>query len=120
MNPSPGATPHDAAPCSFAWCTTNHGRTVHPDDEIHRSAGTGFIARVRGGDVGGAGVLTDVEVGLVRRSDDDDAWVALEFGGGHAIAIDPGAARTLGRLLRDDPVLAVVLADGESSGRRMG
>ncbi|MDF2990788.1 MAG: RecA-superfamily ATPase [Microbacterium sp.] len=120
MNPFPGELPSQAAPCPFPWCTTDHGKTVHPDDETHRSAGVGFAARVRDGLVGGPGILTDVEVGILRRDDDEESWVSLEFGGGHGVAIDLGAARTLGRLLRDDPDLAAAFHDADGAGRRAG
>ncbi len=106
--PPDGRSSRQAA-CVFAWCTTAHGETVHPDDEVHRSAGTGFPARVRDVHGSGAGLSTDVEVGVLRRDDDVQAWVVLEFGGGPAIAIDPEAARTLGRILRDDPDLVATL-----------
>jgi len=111
MNPFPAEPSSPTAACSYSWCTTDHGRTVHPDDEIHRSAGTGFVARVRDGSGSGPGVVTDVEVGIVRRGDDQESWVSMEFAGRGAVAIDLRAARVLGRLLRDDPDLAMALGD---------
>jgi len=114
MNRTPATHRPQAARCPFTWCTTEHGETVHPDDETHRSAGTAFAARLRDGRVGGVGVLTDVEVGVIRRVDDDESWVALEFGGGYAVELDAAAARTLGRLLLDVPGLTTALDRAES------
>lgn len=111
MNSFPAEHPPQPAQCAFAWCTTEHGRTVHPDDETHRSAGVGLRAHVREGLSAGAGVLTRLEVGLVRGLNDRETWVALEFGAGCAIAIDAVTARTLGRLLRDDPDIAAAIRD---------
>ncbi|MDF2664208.1 MAG: RecA-superfamily ATPase [Microbacterium sp.] len=111
MNRIPAEQRPQNTACAFAWCTTDHGETVHPDDEIHRSAGTGFPARVRDGHLGSADVLRDIEVGVIRRPDDAESWVALEFGAGYAVAIDVVAARTLGRLLRDASAVAAALGD---------
>ena len=108
MNSIPAEHSPGSERCAFEWCTTEHGRTVHPDDEAHRSAGTGFPARVREGFVGG-GIVTDIEVGLVRGPDDRETWVALEFGSGCTVAIDAAAARVLGRLLREDRDIAAAL-----------
>nr|WP_206543023.1 hypothetical protein [Microbacterium testaceum] len=67
------------------------------------------MARVRDGRRAGAGVSTHLEVGLIRRADDDESWIALEFGGGYAVELDAAAARTLGRLLREAPETAAAL-----------
>ena len=75
----------------------------------------GFAARVREGGGRGPGVSTEVEVGVVRRDDDDESWVALEFGAGSSVAIDLAAARTLGRLLREDPDLMAAFDEDEGS-----
>ena len=115
MNGIPAEHRAQATRCAFVWCTTDHGETVHPADETHRSAGTGFAARVRDGLHGGAGTLTEIEVGVLRRHDDAESWVALEFGAGYAIAIDVGAARRLGRLLRDSPDIAAAVDDEDRS-----
>ncbi|WP_153001448.1 hypothetical protein [Microbacterium testaceum] len=106
MNSIPAEHSPKPERCAFVWCTTEHGRTVHPDDETHRSAGAGFPARVREGVIAGGGMATDVEVGLVRGPDDRETWVALEFGAGRMVAIDAEAARVLGRLLCEDPDIA--------------
>jgi hypothetical protein len=90
------------ARCGFPWCTTLHGETAHPDDEAHRSAGAGFTARVRSVDETGAGVETDVEVGILRRLDDDQNWLVLEVaGGGLAFARD--GVLELRRILVENP-----------------
>jgi len=88
--------------CPYEWCVTAHGATVHPDDEDHRSAGRGFRAWVRDGSGRGTGTLSDVEVGALRRTDDDRTWVVVETGAGIALALDADAARSLGRRLTDD------------------
>ncbi len=112
MNRIPAEHRAQATRCAFVWCTTDHGETVHPADETHRSAGTGFAARVRDGLVGSSGVFTEIEVGVIRRPDDAESWVALEFGADYSIAIDAAGARTLGRLLLDAPDMAAAVDDG--------
>lgn len=96
--------------CAFAWCTTAHGATAHRDDEAHRSAGRGFLSRVRRPDDAGRGDETDVEVGLLRRLTDDDTWVVIETGAGPGIALSLAGARELRRLLAEDPQLRAALA----------
>ena len=88
--------------CSFAWCATRHGATVHPDDEAHRSTGAGFPARVRGTGEAGPGADADVEVGILRRSDDSENWLVIEVGG-HGLALSRDGARELCRVLANDP-----------------
>ncbi|MEX0152177.1 DUF6907 domain-containing protein [Microbacterium sp. LMI1-1-1.1] len=91
-----------AAPCAHPWCVTAHGRTLHPDDETHRSAGVAFEARVRRADGRGPGRGTTVEVGVLRRPDDDGAWLVLDDGGDVSIALSAEGARELRRLLNED------------------
>lgn len=91
------------ARCAFAWCSTAHGATVDPSDEDHRSAGFGWVGRVRDARASGPGVETDIELGVVRRTDDTAPWIVIETGAGLSLALSPRAARTLGHRLLDDP-----------------
>lgn len=99
----------ETARCGFAWCTTLHGSTVHPDDEAHRSAGIAFAARVRGVDEKGRGRDADVEVGVLRRPDDADDWIVIEVAGG-GFALSPGGAAELRRILVEDPGIGRALS----------
>jgi hypothetical protein len=100
---------HSGARCTYAWCTTRHGLTVHPDDETHRSSGSGFTARVRGSDESGAGRESEVEVGILRRPGDVENWLAIELGSvGLALSID--GARELRRVLAEDPQIREALS----------
>jgi hypothetical protein len=91
--------------CAYAWCVTDHGRTVHPDDEDHRSAGSGFAARVRDGSSLGCGEITDLEIGVLRRRGDAETWISIESGAGVSLALPLVDARALacrlGRELAD-------------------
>lgn len=97
----------DTRGCVFAWCVTEHGATVHPDDEDHRSAGIGVSARVRDSVVRGVGVATEVEIGLLRRAADVETWVIVETGVGVSVSVPVHAARAL---------VAGVWSDAEISG----
>ncbi|MCC4248533.1 MULTISPECIES: hypothetical protein [Microbacterium] len=99
---------HSNGRCAFAWCTTLHGETTHPDDEDHRSAGAGFSARLRGVDESGRGAAVDVEVGILRRRDDTENWLVIEVGGG-GLALSAEGARELRRALADDPQIREAL-----------
>ena len=84
-------------------------RPCTPDDEDHRSRGTGLTARVRRGAARGSGVLTDVEVGLLRRGDDSETWVVVETSDGTSICLPVHAVRALiARVGEDRPVAAVL------------
>ncbi|KZE42529.1 hypothetical protein AVW09_09185 [Microbacterium sp. T32] len=99
----------ETARCGFAWCTTLHGSTVHPDDEAHRSAGIAFAARVRGVDEKGRGRDVDVEVGVLRRPDDADDWIVIEVAGG-GLALSLSGAAELRRILTEDPGIGRALS----------
>lgn len=100
---------HAGACCAYAWCTTRHGLTIHPDDEAHRSSGSGFAARVRGSDEAGAGRETQIEVGVLRRPGDVENWLAIEVGSaGLTLSID--GARELRRVLAEDPQIREALS----------
>lgn len=88
--------------CAFSWCTTLHGETTHPDDEAHRSAGTGFSTRVRCAQETGAGAEAEVEVGILRRPDDDENWLVVEVGG-RGLMFSRDGVRELRRILAQDP-----------------
>lgn len=98
----------EGATCAFAWCTTDHGAVVHPEDGDHRSAGWGWTGLVRDGAGGGPGTETDVEVGLLRRRDDTRTWIVIDTGTGVSLALSPEAAHILGRRLVEDPDLRAV------------
>ncbi|WP_295824853.1 hypothetical protein [uncultured Microbacterium sp.] len=95
--------------CAFSWCVTEHGSTVHPDDEDHRSVGFGMTARVRQVTAHGPGILAGVEVGLVRRTDDTETWVVVETGVGISVSVPLRAARALIAGVQSDDLMAEVL-----------
>jgi hypothetical protein len=95
--------------CALPWCTTAHGATQHPDDEAHRSDGLGLPVRLRTSE--GAGAV-DVEVGIVRRLDDDEAWIALEGADGRFLEIPVCDARAVLRQVLRDEALAHALGAG--------
>lgn len=99
----------DARECVFLWCVTEHGSTVHPDDEVHRSAGFGVTARVRHDTAHGTGVLAGVEVGLVRREDDTETWVVVETGVGVSVSVPVHAARALIAGVQSDDLVVEAL-----------
>lgn len=102
----------EVARCGFAWCVTEHGDTVHPADEDHRSVGRGWPGRVRGGRGVGPGVETDIELGVLRREGDSHTWVVIDAGAGLSIALSPEAAFALGRRLVDDPDVRAARSSG--------
>jgi hypothetical protein len=97
---------HPDGRCRYAWCTTEHGHTSHPDDEDHRSDGlaTALVGR-RTGQPSTAHTM-EVEVGLYRRRDDDQTWLALDDGGRVRMDVSLASARALMRAVLADPVLA--------------
>ncbi len=101
MNEQPPTPSPSRRPCVHAWCVTEHGATVHPDDEVHRSAGLSFTARARAGGVQDAGRDTDVEIGALRRVDDAETWVVIETGIGVSLEVSRDGADQLWRRLRD-------------------
>lgn len=92
----------DLRPCAFVWCTTEHGRTVHADDEDHRSAGLTVALRTRAATSSGPGRLEEWEVGLLRRSTDDETWLVIEAPRGMSIALSGEGARAVVRAVRAD------------------
>lgn len=85
--------------CPYAWCVTAHGDTVHPDDEDHRSEGVALTVRTRDGWAQGDGDARDVEIGVLRRRDDDLTWIVVEVGGGTSFAVELDDADAIGRRL---------------------
>lgn len=96
-----------AAHCAHEWCTTPHGRTIHPDDEDHRSDGVAFEATVR--DADGTVRDTELEVGLLRRHDDAGTWFVIEDGCGAHLELALDSARRLLRTMLGDAALATAL-----------
>ncbi|SDB85315.1 hypothetical protein SAMN05216418_0674 [Microbacterium enclense] len=84
------------------WCVTEHGSTVHPDDEDHRSAGIALTVRARPGDARGVGEVTTLEIGALRRADDSDTWIVIETGIGVSLALTREGARALQRRLGEE------------------
>ncbi|MFB9785805.1 hypothetical protein [Microbacterium testaceum] len=100
----------DARRCVFRWCVTEHGSTVHHDDEDHRSAGIGLLARVRDAADHGRGISTDVEIGLLRRISDLETWVVVETGIGASVSLPIHAARALVAGIQNDAEVIALLA----------
>ncbi len=112
QHPVPRA-PRTASRCPYSWCTTAHGRTVHPDDEVHRSSGISFETRVRRPSDSGRGRATTLEVGLVRRDGDDAPWLVIDDGATLSAEIPLDGARALRRLFLDDATLRSALDVGD-------
>jgi len=85
--------------CGLPWCTTPHGRTTHPDDEDHRSVGILVAATVR--DERGV-VDTQLEVGLLRRRDEDTTWFVIEDGEAVHLELTLESARRVRDAVRSD------------------
>ncbi|MFF7681933.1 hypothetical protein ACFZA2_04155 [Microbacterium sp. NPDC007973] len=85
----------DPRPCAFDWCATEHGRTVHPDDEDHRSGGVAVSLRTRAATARDRGHLEEWEIGLIRRSADAETWLVVEAPRGVSIALSREATRAL-------------------------
>jgi hypothetical protein len=92
--------------CGFAWCTTDHGHTTHPDDEDHRDDGIPVDLEVRDNADAASATVRSAEVGLLRRRSDDQTWLVVDDGSGldHAISLD--SARRLVRAIARNPALA--------------
>lgn len=91
-----GANRGDAAPtCPYRWCVTEHGRTLHPDDEDHRSIGVAIPLEVRRtGDPATVRTVI-VEVGLYRRRTDDETWLVFDDGVDVRWDVTVGSARAV-------------------------
>lgn len=88
--------------CVHVWCVSEHGATVHPDDEDHRSAGVSVTVRARRGDARGPGEETELELGALRRADDLETWIVIETGIGVSLALTREGAQLLERRLRSE------------------
>lgn len=95
--------------CEFSWCTTEHGQTVHPDDEEHRSGGVALPVRVRRAGESGAGTATVVDVGLHRGLHDDQTWLSFDDGRTVRAEVSLAAAREVLRAVLADPDLDLEL-----------
>lgn len=101
--------------CPYPWCTTAHGDTVHDADEDHRSAGLGMTVVARPVD-GKSEVRPElVELGLLRRRDDDETWFVVESGGPVHLALRLDTARALLRAVASDPTLSRALGIGPAA-----
>ncbi len=99
--------------CGYEWCVTEHGNTVHVDDEDHRSEGVGIAVRMRAGGAG-RGRLDDWEIGLLRRTADDETWIVVERQGEAPVALPRDAVRALIGAVVADPHLREFCAGGGS------
>ncbi len=102
-------TPEDAEPI---WCATPHGRTLHPDDEDHRSDGVPIRLTIPDAERSGKARTTDAEIGLLRRRGDDRTWFVVEDGDDVRFEISLDSARELLREIRSDPTLRAALESG--------
>ncbi|WP_136585901.1 hypothetical protein [Microbacterium hydrothermale] len=108
------AFPSDPHTCMYDWCSTEHGRTVHALDEDHRSVGCAVTVRVRNAAEDGEGRFEEWEVGLLRRSSDEETWFVVERPGDASIALSRDAARALRRAIDSDRNLRGFSATGDS------
>lgn len=99
--------------CAYAWCVTEHGRTVHPHDEDHRSAGIAVAVRVRPARDRGAGRSEQWELGLLRRTTDSETWFVVEAEEGTSVALSREALGMLLEAVRADRDLSAFYGDGE-------
>ncbi len=96
-----------AGGCGLSWCTTSHGRTTHPDDEDHRSAGLTVRLTLRSA----LGVReTEAEVGLLRRNNEHSTWLVIEDGAGLHLELGLESAVRLRAAIEADPVLDAATA----------
>lgn len=84
--------------CEYGWCATAHAATNHSADEDHRSPGVAIRARVRSVDSADAGDDVDLEVGILRRADEDQSWLVIDAGRGVGVEI---ALDDVPRVVRD-------------------
>lgn len=92
----------DRRRCIHPWCVTEHGATVHPDDEDHRSAGAALTVRARRAEARGPGGETQLELGALRRVGESETWIVIETGIGASLALTRDGARLLQRRLHDE------------------
>ncbi|KQR21424.1 MULTISPECIES: hypothetical protein [Microbacterium] len=91
----------DRVRCIHPWCVTEHGATVHPDDEDHRSTGVALTVRGRRAEARGPGEETELELGALRRAGEFETWIVIETGIGASLALTRDGAQLLLRRLRD-------------------
>lgn len=91
--------------CEYGWCVTAHTATSHPADEDHRSPGIAVPARVRGVGSQSAGNDVELEVGILRRVDDEQSWLVIDAGEGIGIEIALDDVRRIVKALLDDGTL---------------
>lgn len=103
------ATAGPTPACGFSWCTTDHGATLHPDDEEHRSAGVAVPVVYRRGAMRSTERQTTVEIGLVQRASDLQVWLVLDDGADVDLQIPAELAHQVVAALRSDPHLGAEL-----------
>lgn len=111
MNRS-NAFPSGPQTCTYDWCDTDHGRTVHALDEDHRSAGYAITVRVRNASGHDRGHFEEWEIGLLRRASDDETWLVIERPGDESIALSRDAAEALWRTIETDRHLLTFATTG--------
>ena len=84
-----------------AAIAAEHGATVHPDDEDHRSARVALTVRARRAEARGPGEETELELGVLRRAGESETWIVIETGIGASLALTRDGARLLLRRLGD-------------------
>jgi hypothetical protein len=89
----------DGGRCIHPWCVTEHGATVHRDDEDHRSAGIALTVRARRAEARGPGKETELEIGALRRAGESETWIVIETGIGASLTLTRESARLLQRQL---------------------
>jgi hypothetical protein len=92
------------------WCTSEHGATLHPDDEDHRSSGVAVPLTVRTAGSAGVAAETDAEIGLLRRRSDSTNWLVIEDGANLHVELTLDSARRLVAAVSQDPVLRAAIA----------
>lgn len=107
--PDPDPSRAVAQACPYEWCTTPHGATSHPDDEDHRSDGILVPIVARGRERGAPPTKTEVEMGLLRRTLDDETWFVIDDGNSVHLEVPVESARRLIRAVLGDESLRAEL-----------
>ncbi len=84
------------------WCTTDHSRAEHPDDDEHRSDGVAVELTLRSSS--GDEYTRLVEVGLLQRQSDIEPWLVIDDGLDvhHEVTLS-SVRRALGLIRTDAP-----------------
>lgn len=92
---------------AFPWCTTDHGRVLHVDDEDHRSEGIAVEVEARPPE--GQARATVIEAGLLRRQSDTQTWFIVEDGRSIHQELTLDSARRLWRAVQADDTLRAAI-----------